>query len=224
MTGDRREFSSAATALRRRSGLPVDVLACPDKVGPGVDPCAAIQGDARCWPDYKQPLRSPSPWDAAGTLADARRSGDTYRDTVKRSAAAFRRPSRSSGIAHSRRSTIETPDASVNFLINGGCCTRCSLRESGAASAFYQSGGAFGFRDQLQDAMALSCIPQPRCNLRASDPACAAAGSSAKATSKTWWHPPPCGAAYACASPMTFLWLPFAVCRYVRRRRHGRPR
>ncbi len=51
---------------------------------------------------------------------------------------------------------VQTPDPALNMLANGfGCCIKRSDAGCGARSGYYQSGGAFGFRDQLQDAMAL---------------------------------------------------------------------
>ena len=108
---------------------------------------------------------------------------------------------------------VETPSAAMNHYLNGWAMYQVYACRLLGRSSVYQSGGAYGFRDQLQDACSLAVF-LPELLLR--QILLAAEHQYEEGDVMHWWHPLPTGdrgVRTRCSDDL--LWLPYAACLYA---------
>ncbi|HTE38043.1 MAG TPA: glycosyl hydrolase family 65 protein, partial [Reyranella sp.] len=180
-TGDRGEFIGRNGTTGNPAALS-DIHSLSQRVGAGLDPCAALQTTIELERDSVTEiaffLGQASDTDQARTLIDRYRSIDL--SAVNREATTF---------WNNTLDTIQvrTPDRALDILLNGWLLYQTLACRYWARSAFYQASGAYGFRDQLQDVMSLM-VAKP--DLARAHILRAAARQFIEGDVQHWWFPP----------------------------------
>ncbi len=207
LTGDRTEFIGRNGSLHSPAALTRTALS--GKVGAALDPCAALQVSFELDNGqthelvFRLGVADRRGADDPDNTVNSRRGATAARDVL--AAVQQQWQHRLSAVQ------IETPDPALNTLANGWLLYQTLACRLWARSGFYQSGGAFGFRDQLQDVMAL--IHAEPGLLREQLLLCASR-QFPEGDVQHWWHPPT-GRGVRTRCSDDYLWLPLATCRYV---------
>jgi len=176
------------------------------KSGPGLDPCAAFQRTLELRPgasvDIVFLLGQGADRGAATDLIRRYRAADVdsvLSEVKKQWDAVF-------GTVQ-----VRTPDHAMDLLLNRWLLYQTLACRVWARSGFYQAGGAYGFRDQLQDVMAL-LVSRPA--IAREHILRAAARQFPEGDVQHWWHPPS-GRGVRTRISDDRVWLPYVVTQYL---------
>ena len=210
LTCDRKEFIGRNRSLKNPEALEREKLS--GRSGAGLDPCAALQTVIELEPDETREIavllgETDSP-EAAREIINRFRQISDIKDAFEKVINYW----------DEILTTIEvrTPDSALDTIVNRWLLYQSLVCRIWARSAFYQSGGAFGFRDQLQDVMSL-IYAKPE--LTRTQILLHAAHQFKEGDVQHWWHPPT-GRGVRTHFSDDLLWLPFVTAFYVEN--HGR--
>ena len=204
-SGDRTEFIGRNGTL----ALPA-ALAGPkplsNLVGAGLDPCGVLQTVVEIPPNSEAEItfflgKSATAAEAVA-LAERYRAADL--DEVFKEVTAFW--DRTLSVVQ-----VRTPDRAMDIMLNRWLLYQTLVCRVWARSGFYQASGAYGFRDQLQDGMAL-CLSQP--GLTREHLLRAAGRQFTTGDVQHWWLPSS-GKGIRTRVSDDVLWLPYAAAQYV---------
>jgi cyclic beta-1,2-glucan synthetase len=204
-TADRTEFLGRNGSPQGPSGLEPGYL-LSGKVGAGLDPCGALQaplelraggsvevvfflGQTESREQARELLREYRTKDLDRVLLDVTTGWDEILDGVQ----------------------VSTPDRAMDLLLNRWLLYQTLSSRIWARAGFYQLSGAYGFRDQLQDVMALMTV---RSEIAREQILRAASRQFVAGDVQHWWHPPS-GRGIRTRISDDRLWLPYTVVQFI---------
>ena len=204
-TADRTELLGRNGAAARPAGLDRGHR-LSGATGAGMDPCAVLQTSVDLAAGARQEIVILlGEADTAGVAADRIREARAADiDALQARIAQFWSDTLSAV-------QVRTPDRSMDIMLNSWLLYQTIACRLWARAAFYQAGGAYGFRDQLQD---VTAITTTRRDLTRAHLLRAAARQFPEGDVQHWWHPPS-GRGVRTRISDDRLWLPWAVDAYL---------
>jgi cyclic beta-1,2-glucan synthetase len=204
-TGDRQEFLGRHGRLDQPAAL-TGSAQLSGRTGAGLDPCCALQtpldlapdetveivfflGEAASTEEAQTLLARYRQMDLDVVLGDVRNYWNEVLGTIQ----------------------VKTPDRSMDVMLNGWMLYQTLVCRTWARSAFYQASGAFGFRDQLQDGMAL-VVSQPEITR---EHLLRAAGRQFPEGDVQHWWLPPTGQGVRTRISDDRIWLAYTATHYL---------
>jgi cyclic beta-1,2-glucan synthetase len=205
VTADRREFLGRNGTLVRPAAL-ARQQRLSGRVGAGLDPCAGLQSGMELHPG--QSLEVVFLLGATETAEHVRQLLAAYAEADLDAvlAAVARQWDDVVGVTQ-----VKTPDRSMDIMLNGWLLYQTLACRIWARAGFYQASGAFGFRDQLQDGMALVAV---RPDLTRAHLIRAAGRQFPEGDVQHWWLPPS-GQGVRTRISDDRVWLAYACSRYL---------
>ncbi len=204
-TCDRTEFLGRNGSFHHPAALQRGEILL-ERAGAGFDPCGVLQTTVELLPDQQVELVF---------FLGQSDSAESARSLLQRLRATDPRESLNQVKQNWGKllNTVQvrTPDAAMDIIMNGWLLYQTLACRYWARAAFYQAGGAYGFRDQLQDSMAIALVaPQ----LSREHILRAAARQFLEGDVQHWWHPPT-GRGVRTHFSDDRIWLPYVVAHYV---------
>ncbi len=205
-TGDRTEFIGRNGTLKKPDAMLCTKLS--GKIGLALDPCAAIQVPFFVGDGEEQEIIF-----RMGVGKNAHQASAIVKKFRGATAATEALEKVNKYWATTIGAVqVETPDKAINLLTNGWLLYQTLSSRLWGRSGFYQSGGAFGFRDQLQDVMSLL---HTRPELARKQILLCASRQFREGDVQHWWHPP-IGRGVRTRISDDYLWLPFVTAHYIK--------
>ncbi|WP_341480421.1 GH36-type glycosyl hydrolase domain-containing protein [Clostridium cibarium] len=206
-TGDRKEFIGVSGDVSNAKALKYKKLS--NRVGSVYDPCLAVESKLKLAPGERKEII---------VLFGEEELTESIEEKIKKYTSAEECVNSLENVkqywAHFLGNIqVKTKDKSMDYLLNGWLLYQNYSCRYLSRTAFYQSGGAYGFRDQLQDSMSLGIINH---EITKAQIIRSASRQYLEGDVQHWWHPV-INSGIRTRFSDDLLWLPYVTTEYIKR-------